>query len=84
MKERTISYMGNDAIVRGALEGKGVKGVRRQDTPGPRPRRSSNSSRASRSRRSLYVEWAANEKIATEIAAAASFRCWSLVSQLPG
>ncbi|MCU0576331.1 MAG: indolepyruvate ferredoxin oxidoreductase subunit alpha [Desulfobacterota bacterium] len=63
-------YMGNDAIVRGALEG-GVSVA--AGYPGtPSSEIIEQLARIS-DRRSLYVEWATNEKIATEIAAAASF-----------
>jgi len=63
-------YMGNEAIVRGALEGGLSVAAGYPGTPS-----SEIIELLSRitNERNLYVQWAANEKVATEISAAASF-----------
>jgi len=62
--------MGNDAIARGALEA-GVSVA--SGYPGtPSSEIIENLSKVARER-NLYVEWSANEKVALEVAAAASF-----------
>ncbi len=63
-------FMGNEAIARGALEaGVSVAG----GYPGTPSSEIIEHLARIASERNLYVEWATNEKIATEIAAAASF-----------
>jgi len=66
----TYIVMGNEAIVRGALEA-GVNVA--SGYPGtPSSEIIENLSRIARDRK-LYVEWSTNEKVALEVAAAASF-----------
>lgn len=66
----TYLVMGNEAIVRGALEA-GVSVA--SGYPGtPSSEIIENLSRIARER-NIYVEWSANEKVALEVAAAASF-----------
>jgi indolepyruvate ferredoxin oxidoreductase alpha subunit len=62
--------MGNDAIARGALEG-GISVA--AGYPGTPSSEIIEQLARIAEQKNLYVEWAANEKIATEIAAAASF-----------
>lgn len=69
-KDTKLLLMGNDAIARGAMEA-GVRVV--AGYPGtPSSEIVENLARASRER-DMYVEWSANEKVALEVAAAASF-----------
>ena len=66
----TLLLMGNEAIARGALEA-GVKVA--AGYPGtPSSEIIENLARAS-AERDMYVEWSVNEKVALEVAAAASF-----------
>ena len=66
----TRLMQGNDAFARGALEA-GLAGA--AGYPGtPSSEIIENLARASRER-NMYVEWSVNEKVAMEVAAAASF-----------
>jgi len=63
-------FMGNDAIVRGALEA-GVSVV--AGYPGTPSSEITESMAKVSKERNLYVEWSVNEKVSMEVAAAASF-----------
>ena len=65
-----VLFMGNEAIVRGALEA-GVNVA--SGYPGTPSSEVIESLAAVASERNLYVEWSTNEKVALEVAAAASF-----------
>jgi indolepyruvate ferredoxin oxidoreductase, alpha subunit len=69
-KGRQVLFMGNDAIARGALEA-GVKVV--AGYPGTPSSEIVQSLAGAAGERDLYVEWSVNEKVALEVAAAASF-----------
>ncbi len=67
---RQVLYMGNEAIARGALEA-GISVA--SGYPGtPSSEIIENLAKAAKER-NLYVEWSTNEKVALEVAAAASF-----------
>ncbi len=70
--EGSVFYpiMGNEAIVRGALEA-GVNVA--SSYPGTPSSEIIDSLAKVASERNLYVEWSVNEKVALEVAAAASF-----------
>ena len=66
----TVLFLGNEAIARGALEaGLAVA----SGYPGTPSSEVIESLAAVADRRNLYVEWSVNEKVALEVAAAASF-----------
>lgn len=63
-------YLGNEAIARGALEG-GIHVV--ASYPGTPSTEITEALRKVAAERRIYVEWSINEKVAIEVAAAASF-----------
>lgn len=67
---KEVLFMGNEAIVRGALEA-GVNVA--SGYPGTPSSEIIESLAAVAGKKNLYVEWSTNEKVALEVAAAASF-----------
>ena len=64
-----VLFMGNEAIARGALEA----GIRWPRVSGDPLFGNHREFRKVAKERNLYVEWSTNEKVALEVAAAASF-----------
>ena len=67
---KEVLFMGNEAIARGALEAGVNVAAAYPGTPSSEV--IENLASVAR-QRNLYVEWSANEKVAVEVAAAASF-----------